>query len=180
MVDLSDNTNWSQIYNQIVIAQSIPNETNKHYPILPIIVPTILNSYTIAISSQPSNYKPTWDLGAKVYPIININGIGQAQVSKGYYVPINQICIVRMTNLQTQYRLSIHIPNWFKDVNLQVWVFKGEIIDSVEELLKDLENLLKNIENILVSPYFKSITSSLNLQTNFNNSKKLLSIITII
>lgn len=173
MVDLSNDKNWLKVYDQVHVAQSILNYPNKHIPIQEIIIPTVLTTYTVAISSTPINSKPTWELGGKCYQLIDINNIGETKIAKSYYIGIGKIYLIKMSSLGIPYKICVEFPEWFKQVHLKVWVFKGEIIDSLEESLKSIQNTLSEISS-------NSTKLHLNLQASFNDSKKLLPIIAII
>lgn len=146
MLDLSNGANWTQIYNQRHYAQTMSNYSNKHLPILPITIPAVIDRHVIAVLSSPVNPKPTWDLGARIHPIINVSGIGRMWSSKSYFVGINEPTMIQMVNLGSSYQVGIDVPDWFTEVLYQVWVFQGEVVKTIEETLKDLQNQLLRIE----------------------------------
>lgn len=149
MIDLSNGTQWLKIYDQFHVAQLILDQPSKHYPILPIVVPATLDNYTVAVSSKPTQFKPSWQLGAKIYSLIDISNsdIDTAKYNYYYSVSINEVNILKIKRLSTYYRLLIEVPRWFTDAHLQVWVYTGtETIKSTDERLESIEQDLERIE----------------------------------
>lgn len=150
MIDLSNGNQWLKIYDQFTVAQSIPNQPGRHYPLLPQIIPTILDNYIIAISCKPTVSKPTWKLAAKVYSLIDINNsdIDVAKSNDYHLVSINQTNIIKINRLSTYYRLLVEVVNWFADVHIEIWVYTGiDTLKSTNESLADIETNLIRIES---------------------------------
>lgn len=149
MIDLSNGAQWQKIYDRFHVAQPIADRPGRHYPIFPVVIPVTLDNYTVAVSCKPTASKPTWQLGAKVYSLIDISNpdIDSAKYNYYYTVKINEINIIKIKRLSTYYRLLVEIPNWFADAYLQVWVYTGtETIKSTDERLAAIEQDLERIE----------------------------------
>ncbi len=149
MTDLSNGSLWLKIYDQFHVAQAIPDRPGRHYPILPIVVPTTLDNYTVAVTCKPTQAKPTWQLGARIYSLIDITSSEIDTAKYNYYYPIkiDEINIIKIKQLSTYYKLLIEVPRWFSDAYLQVWVYTGvEAIKSTDDRLDSIEQDLDRIE----------------------------------
>lgn len=148
MADLSNGANWLKIYDQFHVAQLRPDQPEKHYPIPPIVIPTVLDNYTVGVFSRPSNPKVTWNFGGKVYPLITVsNDISIGKYNESYPVGINETTIFKVSKIFTYYKLLVQIPKWFVDVYLQVWVFTGiEPVNTIDQRLDDIKIQLNRIE----------------------------------
>lgn len=142
MANLTDGADWLEIYDIFLTAIPNPSKPGKHYPLGVVVVPTPLDNYTIAVSATTANPKLTWNLGAKVFPIINVVGsnIGNARVARNYSVLLSETTIIKIERFtDAYYQLGIAIPSWFSDIHLLVWVYTGtETPDGFDELIKTL------------------------------------------
>ena len=152
MIDLSNGADWVKIYDRFHVAQVNPSKTGKYYPIPYVLIPTYLDSYTIAVSANTTQFKPTWKLGGRIYPIIEINNsdIGQARSNKFYSISINQPTVLKIQRVSTYYRIIVDVPQWFLDAYIQVWVFNGiEPVDTLEQKVDNIQAQLNRIEQQL-------------------------------
>lgn len=150
MANLTDGADWLEIYDIFLTATPNPSKPGKHYPLGVVIIPTPLDNYTIAVSATIAIPRPTWNLGAKVFPLINIVGsnIGNARVARNYSVLLGETTIIKIERFtDAYYQLGIAIPSWFADIHLSVWAYTGtDSIKSTEERLTAIEQNLERIE----------------------------------
>lgn len=150
MANLTNGADWLEIYDVFLTATPNPNKPGKHYPLQGVVVPTPLDNYTIAVSATTAIPKPTWNLGAKVFPIITVVGsnIGNARINRDYSVLLGKTTIIKIDRFtEARYQLGIIIPSWFPDIHLSVWVYVGiESIKSTDERLESIEQDLAQIE----------------------------------
>lgn len=149
MVNLSNGNDWVKIYDQHHTAQARPNQPNRFFPILPIVIPTNLDHRVVAVYSRPLNPKNTWSFGGRVYPLVNVsNEIIVGRYSRYYPIGINEVTMFRVDRISPYYRLVVVVPRWFPDVYLQVWTFTGIDTgdDSIEGRLTNIETELETIE----------------------------------
>lgn len=149
MANLSNGADWLKIYDRFHVAQPIPNRPGKHYPIVPVIIPVTLDSYTVAVSCKPSVLKPTWRLGAKIYQLIDVNNsdIEAAKYHEDYPISINEANILSIKPISIYYKLLVDVPEWFADAYIQAWVYTGsQVIKPTDEKLDALAQDLARIE----------------------------------
>ena len=152
MADLSNGANWLKIYDQFHVAQPRPDQPGRYYPILPIIIPSVLDNYIVAVFSKPSNPKPSWTFGGKVYTLLDVNGsdISIGRYNKYHPLGINETTMFKINRVSTYYKLLVQVPSWFIDVYLQAWVFIGEEpIESLEQKVDNIQVQLNRIEEQL-------------------------------
>jgi hypothetical protein len=149
MSDLGNGANWLKIYDQFHVAQPHPEQIGKYYPISPILIPTVLDNYTVAVFSKPSSPKPTWTFGGKVYPLVSVSNsdISVGKYNSYYSLGINETTIFKVAKISTYYRLLVQVPKWFVDVYLQAWVFTGEEpSNNIEMKIDNIKLQLNRIE----------------------------------
>ena len=151
MANSTDGAVWLEIYDIFLTASPNLNKPGKYYPLEGVVVPTPLDNYTVAIAATTSNPKPSWKLGAKVFPIISVVGsnIGDARVARNYPVLLGETTIINIERFTiARYKLGIAIPSWFPDIHLSVWVYVGiDSIKSTDERLDFIEQNLVRIES---------------------------------
>ncbi len=148
-MDLSNGADWLKIYDQFHVAQPIPNQPGRHYPIFPLVIPRVLDNYVVAISCRPTLSKPTWRLAAKLYSLVDVNNsdIGTAKSNHYCLISINQVNIIKVKRLSTYYRLLVEPVRWLTDAHIEIWVYTGsDVIKSTDESLADIESDLDRIE----------------------------------
>lgn len=148
-VDLSDSTNWASIYNQAHTAQPRPNKEGKHFPIIPVIVPDLLDYYTVAIHCSINNAKQTWQFGGKAYQVISVpeSPIVVSKLGKGYSTELNFPTIIQFSKLSSYYRIAFYFPKWFVSANLQIWVYTRLVsLPTIEDRLTTIKGQLDRIE----------------------------------
>lgn len=182
---LSDGNDWIKIFDRNFIAQPNSNKAGKHLPIPYFQIEEKLTTFNLAVKVTTQNAKPTWDLGARIYPAyIVINSELQRLRSQNYYTALlNQNTHIKIARASQEYQIVVDFPEWFKDARIEVWKFIGiEQLDTVEE---KLENILLRLVRIgtkldnLVLPSPSPTPISRNLQSSFNDPNKTIIIATM-
>lgn len=148
-MDLSNGSEWQKIYDQFHVAQPNPNKPEKYYPIFPIVIPTVLDNYTVAVNSSTTKFEPTWRYGGKVYPFVAVNGstVFSGKYAKYYPLGINETTMFKVDKISTYYKLIVEPPRWFVNIHLEVWVFTGQDLPvNIEEKVDQVQTNLARIE----------------------------------
>lgn len=127
---------------------------------MPIIVPDLLDYYTVAIHCSVENAKQTWQFGGKAHQIISVPGsaIVVGKLGKGYPIELNFPTIIEFSKLSAYYRVAFYFPKWLVKANLQIWVYTGSIPENtIENTLAVIKEQLSHIEEKI-----DTITSSSN------------------
>ncbi len=150
MIDLSDGTLWTKVFEQQYIAQPIPDKPGKFQPIPLILFPNTFDVHVVAISCVVPNSKPTWSYGGKVYQTIratNDSDIGYFNLSKNYNLRINEATLVQFEEYSIYFRILYLAPEWFSEIFLSAWVYTGTPpTNTIEERLENVEIQLDRIE----------------------------------
>jgi len=147
--NLSDSASWTSIYNRVHSAQLKPDKEGKYFPIVPVIIPDLLDYYTVAIHCSVENARQTWRFEGKAHQIISVPGsaIVVSKLSKGYSTEVNFPTIIEFPKLSTYYRIAFYFPEWFINANLQIWVYTGSVpLKTIEDRLTAIEEQLSHIE----------------------------------
>lgn len=155
MVDLSDGTLWTKIFEQQYTAQPILNEPNKFKPIPIILLPYTFDIHVVAIECLVDNAKPTWKYGGEVAQAIratDASDIGYFTVLKNYELKINDTTLIQFDKYSIYFRIILSVPKWFSNVLIKAWVFTGaEPINNIEQQLDDIKKQLDRIEQSMTT-----------------------------
>lgn len=150
-IDLSDGTKWRKIFEQTYFAEPIGGQRGKFKPIPLVIVPTFLDTHTIAVTVFNQQSKPTWNLGGRVFQLIRVSDqsdLGIFRSNKVYSLFINNTSSITFDKLSSTYRVGIQIPKWFAEAYVNVWQYIGiEEISTIEDKLSDIDTTLQQVDN---------------------------------
>lgn len=149
-IDLSDGTKWRKIFEQTYFAEPIGGQRGKFKPIPLIVVPTFLDTHTIAVTVFNQQSKPTWNLGGRVFQLIRVSDqsdLGIFRSNKVYSLFINNTSSITFDKLSPTYRVGIQIPKWFVEAYVNVWQYVGtEDISTLEDNVNNIISILEQID----------------------------------
>ncbi|MCC5641344.1 hypothetical protein LC593_37240 [Nostoc sp. CHAB 5844] len=140
-LQLSNSTNWEQIYNQNVTAVLLPKEGGgyKVVPIPEIEIPVLLDVFVLAVrvaTNIPPNrvWKFAGTIKQSVSTGISIDGSQDATFNRRYPLFLNKINLVLYPPITNNYGISIKLPDWFQDAGIAIWKYTG--IDQDADLAR--------------------------------------------
>lgn len=144
ILDLSDGSNWVQVYDTTLFAQAVPGRQGSFYPIPNHEIPSAIDRRILAVGSSSTKTKPTWNLGFYLAMIIKIPGVGNAEAAS---VPIRLgLNLVRFPPLSNQYSLKARIPKWHQEMSITIWKYIG-IESDILNFLEDIQPAVTRIES---------------------------------
>lgn len=123
MTDLNLGSNWQLVYQTSRVATPIFG-TNKFNPIPKIICPVNFTSQYLTVGASSSSAKLTWHLAFYLDVFISVQGIGSIQVQH-FFCPLGA-SLKQIDEIVSSYRLTIDIPAWYRDMNIEIWQFSNE------------------------------------------------------
>jgi hypothetical protein len=115
---LDDENNWQSVYNQ---SHSLTSETLTRK----ILIPGSLTEHTIRIYVTSLVAKPHWWLAGTLCQLLGSNTQPDFGGSR-WRVPLNQIKLIQVPQLTTNYRLKFEVPHWHKEIAIVIETYRGE------------------------------------------------------
>lgn len=148
-IDTNNPNNWSLIYNESFIADTIEqNGKTRYLPIPKIQIFNTTNSEYINVEITATYKQDTWDFGGNLSPVTSIQtsgNINEISLNNIYlYLGIGNLIQLQRTG-NSNYRFNYYPPEWFRDTNIKIYEYVGGIGDNYIDLLNqtiDLINLL--------------------------------------
>ena len=116
------NSNWRLVYQTSRVATPIYG-TNKFNPIPKIACSVSFTSQYLTIGASSSSAKQTWHLAFYLDVFVAIQGIGSVQVQH-FFIPLGA-SLKSINEVASSYRLTIDIPAWYRDMNIEIWQYEG-------------------------------------------------------
>ena len=153
--DIGNANNWASRYQYSLVGAPAPVPGN-YLPIPDLVIPITFTGQLLAISATSSTAKSTWKTAGWLWQRVLVNiGTGatvpNALSQRKYKFYLNQLTILTIPKLASEYALSISIPKWIQDLDIKIYEYTGEIIDSNDQkldlILTNLATLLTNSGN---------------------------------
>ena len=150
--DIGNGNNWASRYEDSLQGSPAPVPGN-YLPIPEQTIPFTFTSQLLAISATSSTAKSTWKTAGWIWQRVLVNiGTGStvpnALAQRKYKFYLDKLTVLTIPKLASEYALSISIPRWLQDLDLKIYEYTGEIIDSNEQkldlILTDLAALIAN------------------------------------
>jgi|SRR6476646_1300426 len=151
-LNLGNGANWQLKHSANIVAMQVPLSNGKylHNPIGEVKVPFLLDKYVYAIligTTKPAGAK--WKFGGYVKQSIHIgisNGGGQdAATNTRQPLFLFHNNVVFFPAITAEFSMSIIVPDWFTDVDLNIWEYIGEDNDTVEQRLVAIDAKLQQL-----------------------------------
>lgn len=143
-----DSSNWGLVWEDSRQANIINSTPPSHDPIPQVVIPVIMQVFTVAILTQTVNPKPRWKFGGNASALVQTGlvqgGIFESAIAT-QYLRLGTITICRFPQLASSYKLVIDVPIWFKAFSYSVWAYSGEGIADVEGKLDYVSNQIQNL-----------------------------------
>lgn len=150
--DIGNGNNWVSRYENSLQGAPAPVPGN-YLPIPDLVIPITFTGQLLAISASSTTAKSTWKTAGWLWQRVLVNiGTGatspNALSQRKYKFYLDKLTILTIPKLASEYALSISIPQWIQDLDLEIYEYTGEIIDSNEQkldlILSDLATLIAN------------------------------------
>ena len=140
VLQLSNRANWEDVYSETKSAQVITSTRNA--PIPEITIPYLFERHIIAVYATSSTAKPTWHfagfLNQKIQLGLVPGGSPDADAVQRRKIWLNRITLLFFPKITSTYAISFNVPEWFTNVNLNVFEYRGIESDSTENLIREL------------------------------------------
>jgi hypothetical protein len=148
----TNSTNWESFWSQNYQAQPVLNVLERYYPIGKVSPGILLDSPIIAIYCDNPQAPLNWRYGArffiKSFTGLTVNAGTPETVLKVGKIYLNQIEIIQIPPVASEFGIDFEIPYWHREFNLRIWKYTGNNQNTNEARLdaikQDLESLLGN------------------------------------
>ena len=148
-LELDKPGNWVEVFNKTTAAIQVTN--TRHAPIPDIKAEVDIDQRILAVQVASSKAKDTWNFGgllnqqnSSISNALSTN----SQVIAKRRLWLNQIKLLMFPEHTLNYRISLKVPIWFKDVSLKVWKYIGFENDVTDNLLLEIrQQELQRIES---------------------------------
>ena len=151
LVDFGNTLNWILTVNTNKKARLI----NGQLLIEPFSFKNSFNSSIIAIGVEVPQSREIWKSGGQLFAEFpfRYSSVNYNNLRKAYYkisdLIVDDISIIELPQLSTSYKLKYYPPNYFQEVNLQVWEYRGKYQkNQIDELVANNQVALRQISNL--------------------------------
>jgi hypothetical protein len=149
ILNLSDSSKWDSLWFGSFAALGLPDKPGYHYPIDPILVPVLLESRIIAITTTSATAKPKWTYAGKarqkIQTGITVGGVADAASVSVKKLSLDKLNLLVFAALTPTYALEIEPIWWLSEIELSVWEYTGVDSDTVTDQLNRIELGVENI-----------------------------------
>lgn len=145
--DFSNSENWELSWSGVKVAPDAPNESlNRYFPIEDFAIPVQFESPVLAIYMTSNTDPGRWVKGgyAKQKIQTGITGGGSPDAfSEAKFLRLREINRVVFEQITTSYAVVLSIPFWLRHIDVTIYEYTGQIIDTVEEKLIECCDVLE-------------------------------------
>ena len=135
--------NWEQVYTESKRVQPSPRFINGYLPIPPYTIPILLESPILAVGFQSLEARPSWYVGGRIRQTIQSGNSPELQGNQAI-VPLNRgLFLYFFQRLAPQYRLTVEIPDHFIDSTIEIWEYRGPVVDTTEALVAERTDVIR-------------------------------------
>lgn len=132
LVNLQDNANWRFIYDQRYTATEVKGGI-YFISIPPIQVSYEFSSRLLAVKPTSETAESHWWLAGVLTQVFDVAGISQVKVGE-HKVQLNRPSLLILAAI-APYRLVFSPARWLRDIQLQIWEWKGPT-EGISETLQ--------------------------------------------
>lgn len=140
ILELSNGSNWEEIYSGSYTAQQITPK--KFAPIPEQTIPVQVEKTVLAVyikTTEPEG--KNWLFGGYANQLIaipvTVGGVLNSTINNRRKIWLDTISLILFAKYTTSYGLSFSFPAWFRDATIIVWQYIGIDDDSTEKLLTE-------------------------------------------
>lgn len=150
--DVGNGNNWVSRYSNNLQGAPAPVPGN-YKPIPDLFIPITFTGQLLAISASSSTAKDTWKTAGWIWQRVLVNiGTGStvpnATVQRKYKFYLEQLTVLTIPKLASEYALSLSIPYWLSQLSFEIYEYTGEVIDTtdlkLDQVLADLASCIAN------------------------------------
>lgn len=144
--------NWQKTRTRKFRAKSFPGTPTKFQPIEPFIF-TVDTPLCVVLMSNPVA-KYNWWLAGYVKAYLFSGAFVSRQIigtQQSWKIGLDRPELIDFRHYKTtnrKYALEINTSYWHRQMNIQVWKYKGQIIDAVDEYQQEMRAVLEEVRNL--------------------------------
>jgi len=141
--------NWQKIKNKKIWAKAFPGTPTKFQPIEPFIFTLDTPLCLVLMSNPVARYN--WWLAGYVKAYLYSGAFVSRQIigtQQSWRIGLDRPELINFRHYNTtnrKYALEINTRSWHRQMNIQVWKYKGQIIDAVDEYQQENREILEQI-----------------------------------
>jgi len=154
LINLGNQENWLQWYDESRQAQTYPDGTYQALPAFEI--PVLFDRRILAVKNFSTTAKATWRFAGNLIQRFQL-GSGGTTSTLPIVEATRKPLLVNRTELHIfpllapQYELVHEVPLWYQHMRLTIWEYIGPEADSTEDLILLSNSALTRIETKLDS-----------------------------
>ena len=141
--------NWTRIKSTTLRAKPFPGTPTKFQPIQPLIFPVDTPLCVVLLSNPQASYR--WYSAGFVGSYLYSGAFVSRQIIKikNWHLGLDRPELIDFRHYNTsnrRYALEINSRPWHRQMKVEVWKYKNEINDSVDEYIQSIKEQLNTIE----------------------------------
>jgi hypothetical protein len=148
---LTDPLSWEFLWSGSQSVATAPKSLWKSLPIPEILTDIQPISNIVAVRANSASNPGHWKFGGyvnqKIQAGLIANNGNQLVTTSTQKIWLDRISILFFPELTDSYYLTFNIPYWIRQIDLDVWQYRGEVEDSIEQKLDYIQGILQSLLN---------------------------------